>query len=76
VKCFAFGTYRLAFAGVLLALPYKARFGRAMKWLALRANCLAFAGLRHRGADNARGDQSNKNNTRHRGLQSNGQLFL
>jgi hypothetical protein len=47
VKWFSLRTYRLAFAGVLLALPYKARFGRSVKRLAFRTNRLTFAGLRH-----------------------------
>ena len=60
MKWLAFSTNGFAFTGVLLALSYKARFGRSMKWLALSTNCLAFARLRHRGGDKARGDQSNK----------------
>ena len=60
MKWFALSTNRFAFAGLLLAFPYKAHFGRSMKWLALSTNCLAFARLRHRGGDKARGDQSNK----------------
>ena len=46
-------THRLAFASVLLALPYKARFGRAVKRFTFRAHGLAFAGLCHGGADKA-----------------------
>ena len=34
-------THRLAFASVLLALPYKARFGRAVKRFTFRAHGLA-----------------------------------
>ena len=68
MKWLTFRTNRFAFAGLLLALSYKARFGRAVKWIALRTNRPAFAGLRHSGANDARGDQSNKNNTRHRCL--------
>ena len=46
-------THCFAFASVLLALPYKARFGGAVEWLAFRAHGLAFAGLCHGGADKA-----------------------
>src|SRR6516162_4407542 len=42
-----------AFASVLLALPYKARFGGAVKRFTFRAHGLAFAGLCHSGADKA-----------------------
>jgi hypothetical protein len=41
VKWLALSTNRFAFAGLLLAFPYKARFGRPMKWLALSTNRLA-----------------------------------
>src|SRR5262249_19090042 len=54
----ALRTDRLAFAGVPLALPYEARFSRAVQGLALRTNRLAFAGLRHGCADNTRRDQT------------------
>jgi hypothetical protein len=53
VKWLPVSTNCFAFAGILLALPYKAHFGRSMKWLALSTNGLAFAGLRYRAADKA-----------------------
>ena len=53
MKRLTFSTNRFAFAGLLFALSYEARFGRPMKWLALSTDRLAFAGLRHRAADKA-----------------------
>ena len=65
-------TNRLALAGVSLAFFYKARLGSPVKWLALRTDRFAFAGLRYGSADHARGDQSNKNDARHRCLRCTG----
>ena len=45
MKWFTFFANSLTFTGVPLALPYEARFGRAVQWLALRTNRLAFAGV-------------------------------